>query len=95
MGRETHFKEILKNHFPDEFIHRPKMGFAIPLEHWFGADGAKKQLVSERLSEKGNLLDNYFQRDELTKIAKGSNSAQQWSMLFLQEWLQQNNHLDQ
>ena len=82
-------KKNLEAHFPKDFIYRSKMGFATPIANWFGAKGSKNKEIKERLLDSNNVFGDYFQREALEKIANGNHSGQQWLLLFLQEWIQQ------
>jgi asparagine synthase (glutamine-hydrolysing) len=83
------FKEVLQQYYPQDFIYRSKMGFGVPIEHWFGTAGSKRKEVTDRLLSSGNGLDAFFETSELKAITESNNSGQQWLLLFLQEWLQQ------
>jgi len=82
-------KKNLEAHFPKDFIYRSKMGFATPIADWFGNEGSKNKEIKERLLDSNNVFGDYFQKEALQKIAHGNHSGQQWLLLFLQEWLQQ------
>jgi asparagine synthase (glutamine-hydrolysing) len=84
-------KQILKKYYPSEFIHRPKMGFGVPLSHWFGVNGTKRNEVQERLLDRGNEISEIFDRNSLEAISSGNNAGQQWLLLFLHEWFSQQN----
>ncbi|WP_240507472.1 asparagine synthase (glutamine-hydrolyzing) [Algoriphagus ratkowskyi] len=83
-------KRILTKEMGENFAYRKKMGFGVPLNHWFGDSNKVQGEIQERILSRGNLLENYFQRTELEKIAFGSQSGKQWLLIFLQEWLTQN-----
>jgi asparagine synthase (glutamine-hydrolysing) len=82
-------KKILGNHFPDSFLYRKKMGFSVPLDHWFGPSGANKNKVTERLLDSSGGLSDYFNKQSIEHIANGNNAGLKWLFLFLQEWLVQ------
>ena len=83
-------KQILLESFPDEFVRRQKMGFAVPLSNWFGKDGLKASEVKERLLDQGSGLCDYFERKEIERIIESHDSRLEWLLLFLQEWFHQN-----
>lgn len=83
-------KKIVANDLGYEFAFRKKMGFAVPINKWFGDAGKSINEVKERLLSSGNGLDAFFKPTELERIANGSHSGQQWLLVFLQEWLSQN-----
>lgn len=83
-------KKIVSKDLGDEFAFRKKMGFAIPIQKWFGETGKSQNEMKERLLSSGNGLDTFFERSGLEKLANNTNSGQQWLLVFLQEWLSQN-----
>jgi len=83
-------KKNLEPYFENDFIYRPKMGFAVPISDWFGVNGSQKEQVKERLLDHQNGFSDYFQYPALEKIATGNHSGKQWLLLFLQEWLNHN-----
>lgn len=83
-------KKIVAKDLGDEFAFRKKMGFATPIQKWFGTDSKQGLEVKDRLLSIGNGLNTFFERKELERIANGSHSGQQWLLVFLQEWLSQN-----
>jgi asparagine synthase (glutamine-hydrolysing) len=82
-------KKNLEKYFPKEFVHRPKMGFAVPVSDWFGDGGSKQNEIRERLLDNQNGFSEFFNRESLEQIANGNHAGQQWLLLFMQEWLQQ------
>jgi asparagine synthase (glutamine-hydrolysing) len=75
---------------PAEILHRPKMGFGVPIKHWFrneAADFAREVLLSP--SARGRGL---FQMSEVELIlqrhAAGKRDFSQkiWSLLFFELW---------
>ena len=83
-------KKIVADDLGNEFAFRKKMGFAVPIQKWFGETGKSQNEIKERILSSGNGLDTYFEFSALEKVANGSNSGQQWLLVFLQEWLSQN-----
>jgi asparagine synthase (glutamine-hydrolysing) len=56
------FKKALESKLPNEILYRSKMGFAVPLEHWFRGplkDRVKKALLDGALRDSG-LFDQGF-----------------------------------
>lgn len=82
-------KKTLEPFFPKEFIYRSKMGFAVPVSDWFGPLGSKQLEIKERILDSQNGFTEYFDHKALENIANGNHAGQQWLLLFLQEWLQQ------
>jgi asparagine synthase (glutamine-hydrolysing) len=82
-------KKSLEPYFPNDFIYRSKMGFAVPISDWFGVGGSNSMQIKERLLDRQNGFSDYFEYNSLEKIANGNHAGQQWLLLFLQEWLSQ------
>jgi len=89
VGKKS-LKKLVAKDLGTEFAFRKKMGFAVPINKWLGETGKFRNEVKERLLSSGNGLDEFFEIKELEKISKGSNTAQQWLIVFFQEWLIQN-----
>lgn len=83
-------KKIVSKDMGNEFAYRTKMGFAVPIQKWFGEDKNGKKEIQARLLDRGNGLDQLFSRLNLEEVATGKNGGQQWLLVFLQEWLNQN-----
>ncbi|MEK6249427.1 MAG: asparagine synthase C-terminal domain-containing protein, partial [Planctomycetales bacterium] len=91
-GRET--KRILKQTFsnliPPEIARRPKMGFSIPLDHWFRHE--LKSFVSGVLLDPISLERGYFRPDAVRQLITEHNAAswdhsqRLWSLLCLELW---------
>lgn len=91
-GRET--KQILKQTFrnliPPEIARRPKMGFSIPLEHWFRHE--LKDFVSGVLLDPVSLERGYFRPDAVRRLiaehndSRWDHSQRLWSLLCLELW---------
>jgi asparagine synthase (glutamine-hydrolysing) len=86
-------KEALRGLVPDEVMFRPKMGFGVPIEHWFRGDLAgytEDLLLSPKLEQRG-----LFKREEMKRILYGHqhtkvNFANQiWALLTLELWFQE------
>lgn len=91
-GGDTKYllRKIVHKHIPKEIMHRPKMGFAIPLKEWFRQD--LKHLFDENLSEsainKHGLINYSRLKEELNSYYKGNNFQFPllWSILMFQLW---------
>ncbi|MEH6813778.1 MAG: asparagine synthase-related protein, partial [Motiliproteus sp.] len=88
------FKKALEPHLPLDVLYRKKMGFAVPLAHWFRGPLRHKlqaMLSSERLMDSGifepKALDILIQQH-----LKGQrdNSASLWALLMFDSFLQKN-----
>ena len=84
-------KETFKEHIPDELFNRSKMGFGVPLDHWF-RDQLTGLLTETLLSEKA-ISRGYFNRQGIEKLIAEhqqkvfDHSARLWSLLMLELWM--------
>jgi asparagine synthase (glutamine-hydrolysing) len=83
-------KRLLARYYPGEFVKRPKMGFGVPIERWFGASGSLHETVNERLLDPTARINELFEANEVRRLLKANAANQIWLLLFLEEWLQQN-----
>ena len=81
-------KKLLSRYFPDEFIHRPKMGFGVPVDIWFKQQNIH-EIVQERLLSQHACIAEYFNQKYIRKMLAKGRSNRFWMLLFLEEWLQQ------
>jgi len=88
------FKEAFKNILPKEIISHKKQGFAVPLNNWFKGD--LKEYAYDNL-QNSKFLNDYLNPQYVNLILKNHQkgardySQKIWSLLFLNEWLKQNN----
>jgi asparagine synthase (glutamine-hydrolysing) len=91
-GRKTKYilKDTLKGILPDEVLFREKMGFGVPIDHWFRnelRDMAYDVILSERAISRG-----YFKKESIKKILDEHTSGrwnwqnQIWNLLMLELW---------
>ena len=90
--RKYIFKRAVQHLLPAEILQRPKMGFGVPLDHWFRRelkDMAYDVLLSRRMTDRG-----YFRMDIVTRLldehVKGIMAwhDQLWNLLVLEMWHQ-------
>lgn len=83
-------KKAVENILPAEILYRQKMGFGVPLKHWFrkeAADFARDVLLAQPARERG-----LFQPEEirlcLDRHARGRRdfSGKLWALLFFELW---------
>ncbi len=86
------FKKALDNLLPREIMHRPKMGFSIPLAGWLR--GELKPIFEERVLAQNAVVGNWF---DLAAIQQWWNQHQRgtrdysfhlWALLILEGWAQ-------
>ena len=88
-------KESLNGLMPEKLIHRPKMGFGVPIGSWL--KDQLKPWASDLLDPKTIRRYGYLDPDEVTKkwnlhlSGKEDFSEQIWSMLMFQSWLEDGN----
>jgi asparagine synthase (glutamine-hydrolysing) len=83
-------KEAVKPLLPREIIERPKMGFGVPLEHWFRdelKDLAHDVLLSGTLAQRGYFRPEVIRRllDEHVRGVRAWH-YQLWNLLMLESW---------
>ncbi len=91
-GREKKIilKRALTGLLPDEILHRPKMGFGVPIDHWLRhelKDLAYDTLLSPRAQARGYFRPEAVQRllDEHTR-GTASWHYLLWTLLMLEIW---------
>jgi asparagine synthase (glutamine-hydrolysing) len=84
------FKQAMQRFYPAEFLNRPKMGFAIPIQKWFAPDGALRGTLQERLLGTDSRLTPFFQPRAIRSMLARNVTGPLWLLLSLDEWLRQN-----
>jgi asparagine synthase (glutamine-hydrolysing) len=88
-------KSMLVPDFGFDFVHRPKMGFSIPLDAWLNRGGPLESLFADAVCSSQSVLGEWFdgnvlvQWQEQQKKADSFNVFGQWSFLVLAIWLNQ------
>ncbi|OGJ54727.1 asparagine synthase (glutamine-hydrolyzing) [Candidatus Peribacteria bacterium RIFCSPHIGHO2_02_FULL_49_16] len=82
-------RRLQKNVLPAEILSRPKQGFAVPLSHWFKKGGSLRSAVEERLLSPGSVLHTCFEPAVIRELVEQERSGPVWLLLFLEEWLRQ------
>ena len=89
-ARKWLLKRIAARLVPRDVVYRPKMGFAMPLAHWFrGEIGAVlEQLLAESVAEREGWIDTKCVRRELDAHRTGQrdNHTRLWLILWLELW---------
>lgn len=84
-------KKLLNRHFDHSFVYRPKRGFAVPLEFWFGEKNKQQSYLHEKLLSRDSMLKGVFDQNVIRKMLRYPHfSYSIWSFLVLEEWLRQN-----
>ena len=75
-GAKSILKDILYKQIPRELIDRPKMGFAVPLKHWFRGE------MREILADKIESLDSRFNKVYLKKLFDEHQKGKNYEYVF-------------
>ncbi|MBI4840476.1 MAG: asparagine synthetase B, partial [candidate division NC10 bacterium] len=83
-------RRALAGLLPEETLHRPKMGFGVPIEHWLRHE--LRDLVTQTLLGRRCLERGYFRRETVQRLVdehvQGTTNSQQvlWTLLMLELW---------
>lgn len=82
-------KKSLEGLIPKEILYRPKMGFSVPLSHWF--TGHLKPYTLDQLLKDGSILKQLFKSEEIVRMLSTHSLSHDfgpklWSLLTLQLW---------
>jgi len=90
-------KRLLEDAFgtmiPRAIFRRPKMGFGIPIAHWFRNE--LRPLVHDTILADDARIAMYLRSDMVADLVAAHESGQQnhgyrlWSLLILEQWLRQ------
>lgn len=85
-------KRVLRKLVPEENLTRPKMGFGVPIGHWFR--GAMQPFLRETLLSEKSLGRGLFKPEMVHRFVnehvegKNDHSHRLWSLLMLELWYQ-------
>jgi asparagine synthase (glutamine-hydrolysing) len=84
-------KDAMKPYLPDDLMHRPKQGFAVPLARWFRGplrDRMRHAILGDRLEATG-LFDRRYLNELVEDHASGARdySAPLWTLLMFDAFL--------
>jgi len=86
-------KKLAERLMPAEMIHRPKMGFGIPVTHWLRGEWMEQSndlIVGRRALARGIFDESYLRRvigEHHT--GKRDNSTIMWSLMMLELWFRE------
>ena len=91
-GRTTKYllKQVLKKLLPAENLKRAKMGFGVPIGHWFR--GEMKEFLRETLLAEQSMRRGYFKPEAVTRLVEDhidgrhDHAHQLWTLLMLELW---------
>lgn len=87
------FKKAFGYLLPHEILHRSKMGFGVPLRHWFARD--LRDFVREVLFDSRAMQRGYFRQDFLETLLREHSTGRRdhsyllWSVMALELWHRQ------
>jgi asparagine synthase (glutamine-hydrolysing) len=86
-------KKVAADLLPPDILKRPKMGFGVPIEHWFRSDlsgYAQDLLTSSEANQRGIFEPSFIQG--LLKGPSGTSAVNYseaiWALLCLEHWFQ-------
>ncbi len=85
-------KRVLKKFVPEENLNRAKMGFGVPIGHWFR--GRMQSFLRETLLSEKALSRGLFDRDRVRQLidqhvsGKIGHDHRLWSLLMLELWFE-------
>ena len=83
-------RDVFRDLLPESINRRPKMGFGVPLDHWFRNE--LRELLTDTLLDAKSLQRGYFRPDAVRKLldehtsAQWDHSARLWALLVLELW---------
>ncbi|HJV90472.1 MAG TPA: asparagine synthase (glutamine-hydrolyzing) [Holophagaceae bacterium] len=92
-NRKAMLKRVARRFFPESFLVRPKMGFAMPMTKWLAPGGKAFEHVSRKLLGPDSCLGPYFNPEVIQALLDNSRTPTLWLLLILEEWLQQHKTL--
>ena len=83
------FKKAVEPYLPREVIYRPKMGFGVPIDHWFRNE--LKDMVFDTLLSTRALERGYFRKSYIEHMLQRHQQGEQWqyliwNLLMLELW---------
>jgi asparagine synthase (glutamine-hydrolysing) len=86
-------KQTLLRHFPPDFVHRPKRGFAIPEAAWLEPDSPLRNRLDDLLDSANGRLFDLFSRAETRRLRaefdqQGRHKTALWLLMILGIWLE-------
>lgn len=83
------FKKAVEPYLPHDVIYRKKMGFGVPIDHWFRHE--LKDMVYDTLLSQRAIQRGYFNRDYIEQMLSRHQSGETWqyliwNLLMLELW---------
>lgn len=91
-------KQQLASLFEEEFVHRRKQGFSIPVGSWFAPGGNARKMLEEILADASSPLHRWFNTHALRSLLPTETNefvipGVLWLFLVLGLWLEQNKEI--
>ena len=90
MNTKSILKKVAERLMPAEMVHRPKMGFAIPVTHWLRGEWAEKSndlILGPRTLSRGIFKEEFLRRIMREhQTEHRDNSSMIWSLMVLEMW---------
>jgi len=82
-------KKAVEPYLPKELIYRNKMGFGVPIDHWFRNE--LKEMVYDVLLSQRSIERGYFRKDYVRSLLDRHQSGENWhyfiwNLLMLEMW---------
>jgi len=93
MDKKYILKKTFASNLPREVLYKPKMGFGVPIDHWFRGplqDMVHSILLSKRLQDRG-LFKPQFVEKMVQEHSQGIRNwhYQLWNLLMLELWFRE------
>jgi asparagine synthase (glutamine-hydrolysing) len=94
-GGKLVLKRLASRKFADDFVHRRKQGFSMPLDRWFLPGHRGHRMLDDLVFDPASPLAVWFERRALewereSHVRFGRNGENLWTLLVLALWLDQN-----
>ncbi len=80
-------RRVAAKYFGEDFLARPKKGFAMPLAKWFAPGGRLHEAVARRLLGPESALHEFYEPAPIRELLSKGVYGTLWLLLFLEEWL--------
>jgi asparagine synthase (glutamine-hydrolysing) len=90
-AKKSLFRDALRPWLPDRVLDRAKMGFGVPLDHWFR--GALRELPREVLLDRRAVERGFFREAYVASLiddhasGRRENAHRIWALIQLELWL--------
>ncbi len=82
-------KKVLEKYYDEDFLHRSKMGFGVPVQKWFVSDGSLREYVEDTLLNRKSHVSELFRPEAIRQTVDENGYGRVWFLIFLEEWLHQ------